>query len=137
MRIIWDDLEEVKRFIDLVGLAKLCKDEKEWGGLGVNITGNDVRKDDKLPATESYTLHGPDYIIITPYYKELSWLFRNTYQYTEKGTLSGRDYQDGFWSACTIFFLQHKGFTPKNLLFFVIDFLANLEKNTVVNNEEN
>ncbi len=80
MKIIWDNLEEVKDFINLVGIAKLRKNEKEWGG------GIDWRKDGKTLAEESYTEHGPDYVIVTPYFRELSWLFRNTFRYTEKGT---------------------------------------------------
>lgn len=128
MKIVWDNLNEVKEFINLVGLTKLSKDQPEWGGLGLIITGNDVQKDGKIPAAESYTMHGSDYVIVTPYYKELSWLFKNTYQYVEKGTFSGNNYIEGFWIACTGFFLSHKNYKPKALLFFVIDFLASLEK---------
>ncbi len=128
MTIVWDNLDEVKRFIDLVGLTKLSKDEPEWGGLGFIITGNDVRKDEKTPTAESYTMHNSDYVIVTPYYKELSWLFRNTYRYVEQDTLSGGEYLEGFWAACTGFFLLHKSYKPKTLLFFVIDFLAAIEK---------
>lgn len=127
MKIIWDNLDEVKHFIDMVGLTKLCKDEKEWGGLGFIITGKDIRKDQKLPAIESYTMHYSDYIIVTPYYKELSWLFRNTYMYVEKATISGSEYIEGFWAACTGFFLQHKSYKPKALLFFVLDYLSAME----------
>ena len=128
MKIIWDNLDEVKQFIDLVGITKLCKNEREWGGLGFIITGNDVRKEEKNQTIESYTMHGSDYIIVTPCYKELSWLFRNTYQYVEQETLSACEYQEGFWAACTSFFLLHKSYKPKALLFFVLDFLMTIEK---------
>ena len=115
-------------FINLVGLDKLCRNEQEWGGLGFIITGRDVRKDDKSPAQESYTVHGSDYIVVTPCYKELSWLFRNTYQYVEKGTITGGNFTNTFWAACTGFFLLHKTYKAKSLLFFVLNFLISVEK---------
>ena len=127
MQIIWDSLDEVKEFIDMVGLAKLCKDEEEWGGLGYIITGRDIRKDENTPTEKSYTIRDSDYIIVSPYYKELSWLFRNTYRYVEKGTLSSESYLDGFGAACKGFFLLHKTYKPKTLLFFILDFLASME----------
>lgn len=128
MRIIWGNLSEVKKFIDMVDLDKLCKDEKEWGGVGVIITGRDIRKDGRSPSKESYTLHQSDYIIVTPCYKELSWLFRNTYRDVEGCGLEGVHYIQGFWAASTGFFLQHPKYKAKELLLFVVDFLEGVEK---------
>lgn len=137
MRILWDSLEEVKDFINLVGLAKLCKDEEEWGGLGFIITGTDRWNGVEKATEESFTIHTSDYIIVTPYYRELSWLFRNTFRYVERKTLTGGEYAEGFWAACTGFFLMHKTYKPKTLLFFVIDFLAAIEKQNQQENTEN
>lgn len=128
MTIIWDNLEEVKDFIDLVNLEKLCANEEEWGGLGFIITGKDVKKDWKTVAEDSYTLHNNDYIIVTPCYKELSWLFRNTYNHVGEETLDGGQFLEGFWAACTGFFLMNNTYDARKLLFFVIDFLSAVEK---------
>ena len=128
MKIIWDNLREVKKFIDLVGLKKLCKDEEEWGGLGFIITGRDVRGDGVSPANESYTLRGPDFVVVSPYWKELCWLFRNTFHYPEHSQyLTGSEYLEGFWLACTGFMIGRKNYSAKRLVDFVIDFLADLE----------
>ena len=130
MKIIWNNISEVKDFIDLVGLSKLCKNEKEWGGVGFIITGKDVKKDWETPTQESYTLRGSDLIVVTPYYKELSWLFRITHDYPTYGKLTSTDYLEGFWYACTGFFLKYaqKPYKAKELVSFVIDFLAGVEK---------
>ena len=105
-------------------------DEEEWGDLGFIISGRDLRGDGKSLTKESYTNHEVDYIVVTPHWKELSWLFRNTYQYVEKGTLSGGAYEEGFWAACTGFFLlnKEKPYQVKELLFFVLDFLVGMER---------
>ena len=130
MKIIWNSISEVKGFIDLVGLSKLCKNEKEWGGVGFIITGKDVKKDWETPTQESYTLRGSDFIVVTPYYKELSWLFRMTYEYPTYGKLTHGEYMEGFWIACKGFFLmnEQKPYKAKELVFFVIDFLAGMEE---------
>lgn len=129
MTIIWDNLSEVRSFIDLVGLEKLSRNEKEWGGIGFIITGRDVQKKSDKLAKESYALHECDYVVVTPYWRELSWLFRMTYRYPEQGRLSHGEYEEGFWMACKCFFLMNreKKYTAKELVFFVIDFLAGIE----------
>ena len=129
MRIIWDNLREVKDFINLVGLEKLSRDEEEWGGKGFIITGRDVQNNSDKPAKEPYTLHGCDYVIVTPYWRELSWLFRMTFRYVEQERLSFRDYTESFWVASKGFFLMNreKEYTAEDLVFFVIDFLADID----------
>ena len=106
----------------MVGVNKLCKNEKEWNDFGFTITGRDEKTGDGKLTETSYTIKTPHYTIITPFYKELSWLFRNTCRDYQK--MSFETYEQSFWSACTCFFLTHKTFKPKTLLFYVIDFLS-------------
>ena len=126
MEIIWDNMKEVRNFMEAVDLKKISRDEQEWGGLGFIITGRDMRGDRESPAKESYTLYDRDHIVVTPYWKELSWVFRNVYRHP--GKLSYDTFMDGFWAACTGFFLQHPSYKPEKAIEFVFNFLSGIEE---------
>jgi gamma-glutamylcyclotransferase (GGCT)/AIG2-like uncharacterized protein YtfP len=54
-------------------LAEACKDTEEFGGAGLVITGSIERK---IQLKEQYE----DLVVLTPYWKELSWLVSNIYE---------------------------------------------------------
>jgi len=128
MKIVWDNLKEVQSFIDQVGLDRLSQNEKEWAGLGFIITGRDICMDSKSIAKRSYTIHNTNYIVVTPCWKELSWLFRNTCLYPEyKNNITYSQFQQCFWEACSAYIAKEKNYTAKELIAFVIRSLARLD----------
>ena len=130
MKIIFNNLVEAKKFLDMVNLSKLCADEREWGCAGFIIRQDAAQKGSKEPSQKSYTRRSSDFLVITPHYKELSWLYRTLRDYFPVEKLSRRDFDMGFWAACTGFFAQHanKSFRAKTLLLFIINFFDNVDK---------
>ena len=126
MEIIWDSMKEVRNFMENVNLKKISQNEQEWCGLGFIITGRDIRGGGKSPVNESYTLCDLDHIVVTPYWKELSWVFRNVYRHP--GKLSYETFMEGFWAACTGFFLQHPSYKPEKAIEFIFNFLSGIEE---------
>ena len=137
MEIIWDSMKEVRNSMENVNLKKISQNEPEWGSLGFIITGRDLRGDGKSPATESYTLCDRDHIVVTPYWKELSWVFRNVYRHP--GKLAYDTFMEGFWAACTGFFLQHPSYKPEKAIEFIFNFLSGIEeqKRNATNSDNN
>ena len=116
MKIIWDNLQEIKDFLSVVDISRFSKSDEMWGGLGVII-------DDRGPNRGSEVIIGPDTHIITPKAKELSWLFRNLYEFSLSGKLSASIFLEGFRTACIAFFIEHKDYEANDLLLYVIDFI--------------
>ena len=130
MKIIFSDLVEVKEFLDMVNLSKLCANEREWGCAGFIIRQETAQKGSKEPSQKSYTHRAGDFLVITPHYKELTWLYKTLRDYFPVEKLSRSDFDMGFWAACTGFFAQHanKAFRAKPLLLFIINFFDNVDK---------
>lgn len=128
MKIIWDSLDEIRDFIQLVDITKLAQSEKNWGGLGYIIDNGERSDLVAIKAGASEVIAEQDIIIFSPKAKELSWLFRNLYEFSCSGKLSSKVLLDAFWVACKIYFMQHPVIESKSLLLFVIRFIADCSK---------
>lgn len=124
MKIIWDNIREIGEYMNWVGLKKLCSEEREWGGAGVIITSG-VGYGHEKPVTteESDAFHECDTMILTPYAKELSWLYRNILNYTFENDINMSLVNESLWASCKGFFSGHKQHTAKQLIAFVSDFI--------------
>ena len=133
MKIIWDSPYEVKHLLEIVDLEKVRESESEhgWGCGGFIIRENDGKQDEKAakkPVSDAY--HESDYVILTPCYKELSWLYRIMKDYPRYGALKQGDFDAGFFWACKGFFLSHPKYEAKELLLFVLNFLGSMDRRT-------
>ena len=133
MKIIWDSIYEVKRLIEIADLEKVREHESEhgWGSAGFIIRESDRKPGEKevqKPVSDAY--HKSDYVIMTPCYKELSWLYRIMKDYPRYGVLKQGDFDEGFFWACKAFFLSHPKYEAKELLLFVVHFLGSIDEQT-------
>ena len=138
MRIIWDNISEIGKYMEKYGLEKICEDEREWGGRGYIIaSGGYLSKKEKISTEESKTSRGRgDTIIMTPYAKELSWLFRNLMDYEMEQTQSMRLVEECVWAASTAFFVEHKQYDAEQLVRYVYNFVCSVFRDEEQHNRE-
>lgn len=126
MKIIWESICEIGEYMNWVGLKKLCTNGKEWGGHGFIITsGVGYGYDKPVSTEESDAFRKVDTIILTPFAKELSWLYTNIEEYIMENHISC-DVIGAFWASCKGFFLGHKQYTAEQLIDFVTNFISGL-----------
>lgn len=81
MRIEFESLKEIKEFVLMVDIYHLCVKQEEWGGLGYIITDKYFDSESKTeeriaePRESRIIKRNGDWIILTPYSRQLSWLF--------------------------------------------------------------
>ena len=133
MRIEWDSLDEIHDYMHRFGLRKICEKESEWGGHGLIITsggGYGFEKAVSLPgesqAFRDYGSHR-DYLIRTPYARELGWLYRSFLSFLEKRKTGIGLFNEAFYCASLGYFISHtKSYPAIRLLDFVFDFVADI-----------
>lgn len=64
--------------IESEDFSKKVQTEKEWGGAGLVVTGSEKRKEQLLSGRKSDTT-----IVLTPHWKELSWIVRTIFHSNE------------------------------------------------------
>ncbi len=127
MKIQFGSLKEIKEFILMVDIYQLCDKQPEWGGKGYIINDRYVDPDEKREIVvanpeESKVIHGYDQIIVTPYYKQLSWLFETLYHFVEYGNeLSAGIFLDHFHVGCEGYFIMNPSNSAKELMVFILD----------------
>lgn len=133
MEIRFRSLKEIKEFILMVDIYQWCDKQEEWGGKGYIIKDKYFDPDEKNKTVvtrpeESKVIHaGGDQIIITPYYKQLSWLFKTLHDYVMYGNqLSAGTFLSGFHIGCEGYFIMNPGHSAKELMIFVLDGLQRM-----------
>lgn len=130
MKIIWDNIHEIGKYIRKFGLEKICEDEYEWGGRGYIIASGGYLSDKKKISSEESVSRpgagGGDTIIMTPYAKELSWLFRNLMNYAQENNKNVHLVEESVWVASAAFFVEHKQYNAEQLIEYVYDFVCNI-----------
>ncbi len=132
MEIKFESLKEIKDYILMTDIYQLCESQKEWGGLGYIITNIESNREEKSivihEPNESRVIKGPgDKAIITPYYKQLSWLFDTLYRFTMYNEeLDPKSFLDGFCISCEGYFIINPEHNVKELMLFVIDGLKRI-----------
>ncbi len=133
MNIRFESLKEIKEFILMVDIYQLCDKQKEWGGKGYIITNRDYAAESKdeeeyyvmEPCCSRVIKRSADVIIVTPYSKQLSWLFWTLYHFVEYNNeeLNAGVFLDGFRIACEGYFIINPDHSAKELMIFVLDSL--------------
>ena len=127
MKILFNSLSEIKEFILMVDLYQLCDKDPEWGGLGYIITDKEEYYEEKevtivTKPHESRVYNNRDTVIVTPYYKQISWLFRTLYEFVnEKKELDVETFLTGFGVGCKGYFLINPNYYPQELMLFILD----------------
>ena len=143
MEIRFDSLKEIKDFILMVDIYQLCECQEEWGGLGYIITNRDYDAESKkeFVVTEPMESRVPkdtvDKAIITPYCKQISWLFKTLYDFVEYNKeLDPGSFLDGFCPLCKGYFLMNPEHSAKELMLFVIDGLKRIADSNRTENSD-
>lgn len=135
MEIKFNNLMEIKEFVLMIDLYQLCKDQEKWGGKGYIITD----KDYNLESEEEFTVTEPeqskvyhrsaDEIIVTPYVKQLSWLFKTLYWLSNENPdiLDPHTLLGIFHVGCEGYFIMNPHHYPQELMLFVLDTLIRSE----------
>ncbi len=133
MEIKFDSLKEIKDYILMTDIYQLCEFHKEWGGHGYIITNRDYNKEAEkyeyiTEPKESKVLKSQgDKIVITPYYRQISWLFDTLYRFTMyNNELDPHSFLDGFCIICEGYFVINPEHSVKELMLFVIDGLKRM-----------
>ena len=110
MKIQFDSLREIKEFILMVDIYHLCDKQEDWGGAGYIITDRcyDPKEKSEIIVTipeESTVIHGDDYVIVTPYHKQVSWLFKTLFEFVGSHQLEAETLLDGFHVSCEGYFI--------------------------------
>lgn len=128
MKIEFTSLYEIKEFILMVDLYQLCKDQDEWGGKGYRITNREYDREAKedLTVTEPYQSKvldlGHTIDIVTPYPKQISWLFKTLFHYVEYGNeLDAGTFLDNFKILCKGYFIINRDYLPQELMLYILD----------------
>ena len=127
MKIIFDGLYDIKEFILMVDIYQWCDKEKEWGGLGYNIQNwyNDDDRKEKVFISESdqskVIRYGGGCVIVTPYYKQISWLFNLLRLYAEDGGLETGVLLNGFSACCEEYFKKTPDHSAKELMLNILE----------------
>lgn len=127
MKIIFDGLYDIKEFILMVDIYQWCDKEKEWGGLGYIIQNcyYDDDREKKIYITESdqskVIRNGRGCIIVTPYSKQISWLFNLLYLYVQDDGLDSGVLLDGFGACCEDYFKKTPDHSAKELMLNILE----------------
>lgn len=127
MTVVFDGLYDIKEFILMIDIYQWCDKEAAWGGLGFNIQDWYLDTDRKEKAivgesNESKVIkYGGGCIIVTPYYKQLSWLFSVLRDFVEHDRLDSGVFLDGFRSRCEEYFRMSPDHSAKELMVFILE----------------
>ncbi len=127
MQIRFNSLKEIKEFILMVDIYHLCDKQEPWGGRGYIVTDRypDLESKKEIIVTipeKSKVIHrSSDQIIVTPYVKQLSWLFMVLQEHVEYGVLPADVLLNCFHSSCEGYFIMNPGHSAKELMIFVLD----------------
>ena len=143
MKVIFENLNEIKEFILMNGYLLFMEKQEEWGGLGVIITDHYVEPESKetvfvTKPEESKAFARSDKIIITPYAKQLSWLIDTLYRYSlEHKELSPDILLDGFYVTSLGFFLNSPHHYPQELMLFIVNAMIRMTAMNPLENKRN
>lgn len=129
MKIEFEGLYDLKEFILMVDIYQFCDKEKAWGGLGYNIQNwyMDENRKEKVvveDSDQSKVIHyGGGCIIVTPYYKMVSWLFNELRKKVEdcNYNLSSGVLLSGFSACCEEYFRSTPDHSAKELMVNILE----------------
>lgn len=137
MKIQFDGLWDVKEFMLMVDIYQWCDKQEAWGGKGFNIQNWYMDEDRKRkefvdePTGSKVIRYGGGCVIVTPYYKMLSWLFDTLRGLVEDGYLDAGVFLGGFSVCCEEYFKKTPEHSAKELMLYILE---NLQR---VNDEKN
>lgn len=136
MRIEFDSLKEIKEFILMVDIYQWTDQERPWGGKGYIITDR-YHHPEALEKEEGFimvsrpedsrVIKQSDTVIVTPYVKQLSWLFKTLYFLTMEHKLDVLSFDTGFMVACEGYFIMNPGHSAKELMIYILDAIQRME----------
>jgi hypothetical protein len=132
MTIQFDGLWDVKEFMLMVDIYQWCDKQEPWGGKGYSIQDCYTDEDWKekvyvKKSTQSKVIRHNGYcIIITPYYKMLSWLFDVLRHQVERGYLAPGILLSGFSVCCEEYFKKTPEHSAKELMLYVLENLQRI-----------
>ena len=142
MKVQFDGLWDVKEFMLMIDIYEWCDKQKEWGGKGFNIQNWYIDPDDKekIVIEESVQSKVLKYCggcrVITPYYKQLSWLFSVLFDLTNKGYLDPGIFLNGFRICCEEYFKRTPEHSAKELMLYILENIQRMNDEKSENDEE-
>lgn len=128
MKIQFDGLWDVKEFMLMVDIYQWCDKEKAWGGKGYRIQNwyidDDTKEKTAIEESDQSKVIIPDngdYVIITPYYKQLSWLFGVLHEFGKEGYLHTGVFLNGFHTCCDEYFKKNPDHSAKELMLYILE----------------
>ncbi len=127
MQITFDDLYDLKEFILMIDIYQFCDKQEAWGGLGYIIQNWYVDPDrkEKIVVDESdqsrVIRRSGDCVIVTPYYKMISWLFDVLRCYAEESDLDTGVFLGTFSKACEEYFQRTPDHSAKELMLNILE----------------
>lgn len=128
MKIQFDGLWDVKEFMLMVDIYQWCDKEKAWEGKGYLVRNWYIDDDTKEKITIEESNQSKviisdrrDFMIITPYYKQLSWLFRVLHGFGKTGYLSTSVFLTGFHACCDEYFKKTPDHSAKELMLYILE----------------
>ncbi len=139
LEIRFRSLKEIKEFILMVDIYQLCDKQEEWGGKGYIITNRIYDSEGKRetyvtePEESKVISRSGDKIIVTPYYRQLSWLFKTLYHFVEYSNdqLGAGAFLKGFSVGCEGYFVMNPSHSAKELMLYVLDAIQRLQEYVV------
>ena len=131
MRIIFDGLYDVKEFILMVDIYQWCDKEVKWEGLGYTIQNSYInyeRKEEIIvrESDQSKVIrYGGGCVIVTPFYKQLSWLFNLLRGFVDEHLLRSDAFLDGFSDCCEEYFKKTPDHSAKELMVKILEYIQN------------
>ncbi len=128
MRILFDGLYDMKEFILMVDIYQWCDKQEAWGGKGYIIQdwyiNSDKEKNVIDESDQSKVIwRNSDCVIVTPYYKQLSWLFHELHCYVGTGNLNASIFLRGFSACCEEYFKKTPDHSAKELMLAVLEYI--------------
>lgn len=127
MKIEFDGLWDIKEFMLMVDIYQWCDKEEEWGGMGYNIRNWYMEEDrkEKITVKESTQSRVHRYdggcVVVTPYYKHLSWLFRELKHQVDEKYLNAGILLNGFSACCEEYFKNTPEHSAKELMLYLLE----------------
>ena len=127
MTIQFDGLYDIKEFILMVDIYQVCDKVKPWGGLGYIVQdwyadekeGNRIQIEDSDQSKVIW--NDGDCIIVTPYYKQLSWLFETLRCISKEDYLDKGVFLNGFGTCCEELFSKSPDHSAKELMVYILE----------------